>query len=255
MIGLRVVAVGWLMQIKILSRSWFNGALGVVWPMFFATSVFLMFGRAGTQHLISVAVGASLIGIWSSTSTSGAAAMQDQRFQGTLELLAVAPAPLAAALAPITLAMSTVGIYSMIATLAWGRLVFGISLSVARPGYFLLGIVVTVLCIGMFGFLLSVSVVRFRTAWAIGNLLEYPVWLICGFLVAPTALPGWVQPFSWILAPTWAVRAVREATFGGSPLAPLSVALALAAAYGAGGVLLSHWMVRSARKHATLALS
>ncbi len=255
MTALRVIAIGWLMQVKILSRSWFNGVLGVVWPMFFATSAFLMFGSSGKQQLISVAVGGSLIGIWSSTSTSGASAMQDQRFQGTLELLAAAPAPFAATLAPIMLAMSTVGLYSMIATLAWGRLLFGISLSVAQPGYFLLGILVTVICIGMFGFVLSVSVVRFREAWALGNMLEYPVWLICGFLVAPSALPGWVQPFSWVLAPTWAVRAVREATFGGSPLLPLCVALALAAVYGAGGVLLSRQMLRSARKHATLALS
>jgi ABC-2 type transport system permease protein len=255
MIGLRVIAIGWLMQVKMLSRSWFNGVLGVVWPMFFATTAFLMYGSRGSQQLISVAVGASLIGIWSSTSTSGASAMQDQRSQGTLELLAAAPAPFAATIAPITLAMSTIGIYSMIATLVWGRLLFGISLSVARPGYFLLGILVTVLCIGMLGFVLSVSVVRFRTAWAIGNMLEYPVWLICGFLVAPSALPGWVQPFSWVLAPTWAVRAVREATFGGSPLPSLGLALAMTAAYGVGGVLLSHRMLRSARKHATLALS
>lgn len=252
---LRVIAIGWLMQVKMLSRSWFNGVLGVVWPMFFATSAFLMFGRDSRQQLIWVAVGASLLGIWSSTSTSGASAMQDQRYQGTLELLAAAPVPLAATLAPVTLAMSTIGLYSMVATLAWGWLVFGIPLSVAQPGYFLLGIVVTVLCIGMFGFVLSVSVVRFRTAWAIGNLLEYPVWLICGFLVAPGAMPSWVQPFSWVLAPTWAVRAVREATFGGSPLASLGIALALAAVYGAGGVLLSRRMLRSARRHATLALS
>jgi ABC-2 type transport system permease protein len=255
MIGLRVIAVGWLMHVKMLSRSSFNGVLGVVWPMFFATSAFLMFGKGGSRQLISVAVGASLLGIWSSTSTSGASLMQDQRSYGTLELLAAAPAPFAATLAPITLALSTIGTYSMIATLAWGRLFFGISLNVAQPGYFLLGILVTVLSIGMFGFMLSVSVVRFRTAWAIGNMLEYPVWLICGFLIAPSALPGWVQPFSWVLAPTWAVRAVREATFGGSPLPSLGLALALAAAYGACGILLSHQLLRSARKHAKLALS
>lgn len=255
MSSLRIIAIGWLMQVKMLARSWFNGVLGVVWPMFFATSAFLMFGRDGKQQLISVAVGASLMGIWSSTSTAGASAMQTQRWQGTLELLAAAPAPLAAALAPITLAMSTVGIYSLIATLVWARLLFGISLTVAQPGYFLLGILVTVVCIGMFGFLLSVSVVRYRAAWAIGTMLQYPVWLVCGFLVAPSSLPGWVQPFSWVLAPTWAVRAMREATFGGSPVPSLGMALALAAAYGVGGVVLARLMLRSARRNATLALS
>ena len=57
----------------------------------------------------------------------------------------------------------------------------------------------TVVAIGMLGFLLAVSFVRYRTAWALGNLLEYPVWLICGFLVPLTLFPDWVRPISWVL--------------------------------------------------------
>ena len=41
----------------------------------------------------------------------------------------------------------------------------------------------TVVAIGMLGFLLAVSFVRFRAAWVLGNFFEYPVWLIGGFLV------------------------------------------------------------------------
>ena len=42
-----------------------------------------------------------------------------------------------------------------------------------------------------------------------------PVWLIAGFLVPLTLLPGWVRPISWLLAPTWGVDAIREAAQGG----------------------------------------
>jgi hypothetical protein len=31
-----------------------------------------------------------------------------------------------------------------------------------------------------------------------------------------TLLPAWVEPISWVLSPTWGIRAIREAAFGGN---------------------------------------
>jgi len=223
--------------------------------MFFSTSAFLMYGAGSGSKIVAVAVGGSMIGIWSATSTSGANTMQRERREGTLELLAAAPVHFAATMIPITLAMSTVGLYSMAATVIWARLLFGVSLPVAQPAAFGLAVAVTVLSVGMFGFLLSVTVVRFRSAWALGNMLEFPVWLVCGFLIPLSLLPGWVRPVSWVLAPTWGVRAVREAALGGSPWGAVALAAAVSTAYCAVGILLSHRMLASARMNATLALS
>lgn len=252
---LRVVGRGWLLQVKMLSRSWFDGLLSVIWPLFFATTAFLMYGARDDRALVSAAVGASVMGIWSSTSTSGAGAIQRERRQGTLELLAASPAPFPATMLPITLAMSTIGLYSMVATAVWARLLFGISPRVAHPWALVPAVIVTVAAVGMFGFLLSVSVVRFRAAWALGNMLEFPIWLVCGFLVPLSLLPSWVHPIAWVLAPTWGVRAIREAVLGGSPLPSISLAAAIAAAYGLAGALLSSRLLHSARASATLALS
>ena len=46
---------------------------------------------------------------------------------------------------PITLAMSTVGIYSLVATLVYGHFLFGIDLTVEHPLAFALAVVGTVL--------------------------------------------------------------------------------------------------------------
>ncbi len=151
--------------------------------------------------------------------------------------------------------MSAIGIYSMAATLAWGRLVFGIELHVSHPVLFCLAVPVTIVSIGACGFLLAVSFVRYRTAWALGNLLEYPVWLICGFLVPLTLFPGWVRPISWLLAPTWGMRGIREAALGGSALADTAVCAGLGAAYAILGVLIVERLLSSARRNATLALT
>jgi len=254
---LRLVLIAWWMQLKIRSRSAFDGLLGLVYPLFFATTIFLMYraGNAGDTALVSAAVGASVMGVWSATSTTAASSLQQERRQGTLELLVAAPSPFPLIIFPLTLSMATVGAYSMLATLLWGRFVFGIRIAVAQPLLFALAILVTVVAIGMLGFLLAVSSVRYRSAWALGNMLEMPVWLICGFLVPLSLLPGWLHPVAWVLAPTWGLDAIRAAAEGRSAWSSLGLCLLLTVGYGLIGALVSGRLVDSARRDAKLALT
>ena len=252
----RLLVVGWALQLKTMMRSAFNGVLSVVWPMFFATTAFFMY-RAGRDEatLLFASLGASVMGIWSATSTSASSVLQRERRHGTLELLAAAPANFAFVLLPISVAMSTVGLYSMVATLLWGHFVFGIDMHLVHPLLFFVAVPVTIAAVGALGFLLSVACVRYRTAWALGNALEYPVWLICGFLVPLALLPNWVGPISWVLAPTFGVRAIREAALGGTPIDDLLACAGLGLAYFTIGILLAETVLRMARKTAALQLS
>jgi ABC-2 type transport system permease protein len=253
---LRVLGVGWLFHVKMLMRSSFNSWLGVIYPLFFATIAFFMF-RAGDdpKPLLYASLGAAVMGIWSSTSTSAGAAMARERWHGTLELLVAAPVHFALVLLPVTIAMATIGIYSMAATLLWGRLAFGIELQIDDAAAFVLAVPATVISIGALGFLLAVAFVRFRQAWALGNMLEYPVWLVAGFLVPLSLFPGWVRPISWALAPTWGINAIREAAFGGPAWDDVGMALLLGAVYTALGIVLVQRALRAARVKGTLALT
>jgi ABC-2 type transport system permease protein len=255
--ALRLLGFGWALQLKMLSRSSFDGVLGVMWPLFFATIAFFMYrSGGGTQPLLYASLGASVMGVWSSTSVAASSAVQRERWVGTLELLVAAPVHFSLVMLPITIAMSTIGIYSMVTTLVWGRLLFGIDVHIAHPLLFCLSVPATIVSIGTLGFLLSVTVVRYRTAWALGNMFEYPVWLVCGFLVPLSLFPGWVRPISWLLAPTWGVRAIRESALGGgSPLADIGMCAALGIGYALAGVLLVETVLRSARSNATLSLT
>jgi ABC-2 type transport system permease protein len=251
----RLLLVGWLLHFKMLSRSSFNSVLGIVYPLFFATVAFFMYREGSPHALLYASLGASVMGIWATTSTAAGGALQRERWHGTLELLVAAPAHFSLVMLPVTLAMSTIGVYSMAATLLWGRLVFGIELHIEHLFVFCVAVVVTIVAVGMCGFLLAVTFVRYRTAWALGNLLEYPVWLICGFLVPLSLFPGWVLPFSWVLAPTWGMRAIREAALGGPALTDLGMCALLGAIYTAIGVLIVGRLLDAARRRATLALT
>jgi ABC-2 type transport system permease protein len=254
--SLRVVGLAWLMHVKMMSRSTFDGLLAVLWPLFFATVAFFMFRSGhGSSTLGPIGLAAAVMGIWTATSVPASSALQRERWFGTLELLVVAPRHLALILLPITLAASTIGLYCVAGTLLWARVLFGIHITIVHPLLFGIGLIAMVVTIGTLGFLMAVCFVGSRRAWSIGAALEYPIWLICGFLVPVSILPGWVQPISWALGPTWGMRAIREAAYGGAPLGPLLLALALAGIYLAVGVAVLRVVLDSARRHATLSLA
>jgi ABC-2 type transport system permease protein len=256
MAALRLLGFAWLLHVKMMSRSAFDGFLAILWPLFFATVAFFMFRTGhGASTLGPIGLAAAVMGIWTATSTPASAALQRERWAGTLELLVVAPRHLALILLPITLAASTIGLYCVAGTLIWARILFGIQITIVHPLLFAAGLIVTVATIGALGFLMAVCFVGSRRAWAIGSALEYPVWLVCGFLVPVSLLPGWVQPISWALGPTWGMRAIREAAYGGNPLGSLLLCIALAAVYLGIGVLVLRRVLDSARKHATLSLA
>ncbi|MFN0155038.1 MAG: ABC transporter permease [Gaiella sp.] len=252
----RLLALGWLYNLKMLARSAFDGILGILYPLFFATVAFLMFRVSGdATTLLYASLGSAVMGVWSSTSTTAGTALQRQRWQGTLELLVAAPVHFSLVMLPVTIAMTTIGLYSMVATIAWGRLLFGIGVHIEHPFAFALSTLGIVLAIGMTGFLFAVAFARFRQAWALGNMLEYPVWLIGGFLVPLGLLPSFVRPISWVLAPTWGMNAIREAALGGTPWADLVICLAIGSGYVLVGVVVLDGVLRAARVRATLALT
>jgi ABC-2 type transport system permease protein len=177
-----------------------------------------------------------------------------ERQGGTLELLVAAPTPLTRVLIPTTLALSTVGLYCVAATFLWERWVFGVQLAVADWPLFLASVVITALSLALFGFFLSVTAVRYRVSWSLGAALEYPGWLICGFVVPLALLPAWVRPLSWAIPTTWGMAAIRDAALGVSPWGHLGLCVAVGLVYAAGAAYLSRVLVDSARRHASLAL-
>jgi ABC-2 type transport system permease protein len=251
----RLLFFGTWLQLKIRSRSAFDGLLAIIYPLFFATTVFLMFREGRPGALVGAAVGASAMGVWSAVSTTASTALQSERRQGTLELLVASPTAFPLIVVPITVSMAITGLWSLVATLLWGRWVFGIDVHIDDPVGFAGAAVATALSIALVGYLLAVSAVRYRSAWALGTALEFPVWLICGFLIPIAELPGWVRPVSWLLPPTWGVSAIKAAALGRSPWGDIVVCLLAGFAYATLATLLSVRLLRSARAAATLSLT
>jgi ABC-2 type transport system permease protein len=253
----RVLWAGWKFYVKSLTLSGFFILTSVLQPIIFATIAFLMFrAGSGEQTLLYVALGSGMMGIWSSTLFGSGGAIQWQRWQGTLEYLIAVPPPFVQIIVPLTLATSTIGLYSLTATLFWGRIFFGVPFDIEHPVLFAIAIPATVIGLGLLGLVMAASFILWRSgANALSNLLEYPVWLATGLLVPIALLPSWVEPISWALAPTWGVRAIREAAVGGEPLGPTLLCMGLGLVYLVVGTVLLGYFERLARERATLSLT
>jgi ABC-2 type transport system permease protein len=88
------------------------------------------------------------------------------------------------------------------------------------------------------------------------NALEFPVYILCGFLFPIAMLPGWALPISVILPPYWAARALHLTSSGDGNLQELLLSWGLLLFFSALYVLVSRWlfvrMLDKARRDATL---
>src|SRR4026208_1955596 len=103
--GARLFWASLVFHLKGLAQSSFFLVIGVITPVVLATIAFYLFQSGGqSESLLCAALGAGLMGIWSTTLFGSGGAIQWQRWQGTLELLIAAPTPFVCVLLPLTLA-------------------------------------------------------------------------------------------------------------------------------------------------------
>jgi len=252
----RLLWTGLLFRVRELIVSRWFLLLCFLQPVIFATIAFYMFkagGRPGT--LLYAALGAGMMGIWSSTLFGSGGALQWNRWQGTLELLVAAPPPFIVVLLPLTLATSVTGAYSLAATLGWGWLLFDVPLHLVHPLAFVVAVPAAVFSLGLMGLLMASSFILYRHANALSNLLEYPVWVATGLIFPLALLPDWVTPLSWLLAPRWGIDAIRHAALGGDVWFPVAMCAATGTAYPVLAAAFLRIFARAARARATLALT
>ena len=241
---------------KQLTRSALFVFTSLIEPLIMATIAFYTAKAGGKpEALFFMAIGAGVMGIWSSTLFGSGGVISWQRWEGTLELLVASPPPLLVIVVPLTIATATIGIYSLSATLLWGWLLFDIPFHLVHPVLFVIALPAGVISMGLLGLLIAATFVLYREANALSNMLEFPIALVTGLLFTTALLPTWSHPIGWVLAPTWAVNAIRESALGGSPVMAIVLCFVLGAVY----IVVASWFLRvlevKAREKGTLSLA
>ncbi len=137
-------------------------------------------------------------------------------------------------------------------------LIFDFQLTVAYPFLFFISLLLTVLALISMGLVIAplMSTNPGATVWA--NALEFPMFIVGGFLFPVILLPIWTTPISYVLAPFWAAQALHATSSGGASLRYVLQCWALLFGFSVAYWFISAWLfrvlLRRAREEATLGL-
>jgi len=256
--NLRVVRTAFELDIKQQAVDLFMIFGVLIQPLLIAImAIYMLKGRDASRG-VYVVVGSGMTGLWTSLLFRGTFNINGERWLGTLEGIVASPTSLGTVVIGKTLASVSVSLLSMIFSYGLAALIFHFPVSIAQPVPFFASLLVTMLAFISFGLLISplMAVNLSLTGWV--NALEYPMYILGGFLFPILMLPDWTNPISYMLAPYWAARVLHATSRGGATLPEILLSwgmmLLLAGIYMVISYRLFRIVLHRARVDATLSL-
>jgi ABC-2 type transport system permease protein len=184
----------------------------IIAPFVFTTVALTLFQDSTGPFGLYAVLGGGMMGMWGNTIYSSGYAIDFEKWQGTLEEVFVAPSKLLHVMTGRAISNALFGLTNMVAVLLIGTFGFRISLGIADPLLFSVSLILTLLSVSALGLIFASSFVLSRSAQALTNGLEIPLYIVSGSMFPIALLPFWVHPAAYILGPTWGVDAIRLAT-------------------------------------------
>jgi ABC-2 type transport system permease protein len=173
---------------------------------------------------------------------------------GTLETLMMTPTPLTHVIMGRTLFNCLLGLLDALIVFLLAEVVLDASVTLVDPAAFFLALLLTLLSLSTVGLLFSGLFVFTRASSAVMQILEFPIYMLCGAILPVTALPEVLRPISCAIAPSWGVDALRVSAGleVGNPMgwgfaADIMAMLAISVAYLALSVMVFRCLDRKAR--------
>ncbi len=230
----------------------------LIQPLIVAMLALWMLQGKGGDYVIFVVVGSGMTGLWTSVLFISGNSITAERWTGTLEMLVGVPTPIQVVVFGKNLANVVQSLSSMVVSYVLAGLLFGYAPHVEQPVLFVISLFFAVIAYICFGLILAPAFVLNPNVQRWQNGMEFPVYILCGFLFPVTLLPGWTTPFSYLLAPYWAARALHETSSGGAGLEEVAFSWGMMIFFSILYLMISQQMFRRlvfrARVDATLSM-
>ena len=185
-------------------------------PIIIAVLALWMLKDKGAGYAMFVVVGSGLTGLWSSLLFISGNSINAERWSGTLETLVGMPTPFEVIVFGKNLANVIQSLISMVLGYFVAAWLFGYSLAIQQPVLFLVSILMTIFAFICLALIIAPIFVMNPGVRSFQNAMEFPVYVLCGFLFPIALLPGWIGPVSYLLPPYWAARALHGASTAGA---------------------------------------
>lgn len=186
-------------------------------PIIIALLGLWMLKDKGPDAAMFVVVGSGLTGLWSSLLFISGGSINSERWSGTLESLVAVPTPFEVIVFGKNLGNVIQSLLSMVLGYVVAAFAFGYSLDIQQPLLFVISLVLAIIAFICFGLIIAPVFVMNPNVRAWQNAMEFPVYVLGGFLFPIALLPGWTTPISYLLPPYWAAVALHGTSTGGAP--------------------------------------
>ena len=123
-------------------------------------------------------------------------------------------------------------------------------MTIAEPGLFAISLIFTVISFVCFGLVIAPVFVLNPDVQRWQNGLEFPVYILGGFLFPIALLPGWTTPLSYLLAPYWAARALHATSSSGTDFGEVVLCWGMMGLFSVIYVIVSRWLFRAMLRRA-----
>ena len=213
--GPRVLAASFRLTVLMFSADpqWIISSLMA--PVVFALAAFEMYRFSSPVLVLFSILGAGMMSMWAQTLYgSGWATGQDREF-GTLEPTLGAPVSYVWVVGGRVVWNTISGLIGGAVVLAVVGGAYGAPLPIRDPLTFVALFLLVMAALSTVGLLFSAVFVYSRYAGFVQNIGEFAFYVVTGCMFPVALLPGWTLPVSLAFPPTWALDALRSATFPG----------------------------------------
>ncbi len=178
-------------------------------PFVFATVALIMFRDSPSTNTTYIVVAAGIMGMWGSTLLGAGYSVVIERYFGTLQYLFASPSSLEEIIAGKALTSAVMGLWNLVFVFVIAIVFFRVDIEIMHPFVFVLALILCLFSFSALGILLSTLFVLSRSAAALGNILEFAAFVVCGIMYPLSFLPVWIRPLSYVLTPTWGAHILR----------------------------------------------
>ncbi|MEU6172371.1 ABC transporter permease [Streptantibioticus parmotrematis] len=162
------------------------------------------------QTAARAALAPPLIGLWSMALVVAGEMISQDRAWGTLEPVIAAPAGLVLVVFGRIAAVVVTGLAAFAETWLVAKVLFGLTITVAHPGWFALTLAASVVAMAGTASVMSAVFVLARSARTYQNTLSYPFYLLGGVVLPASQLPEWLRPLTRVVFLSWASDLLRD---------------------------------------------
>lgn len=203
-----------LQIIQSFSRSMFKFTI-IASPIFTGLLLGFVYAEKSSQDFVSyVMIGTATTTMWLSIAFSSAGDIARERYMGALQQVFNSPQDFYYIMFGKVLGNTILGTISMILSFIFVNLIFNVPIEIVAPYTFFTIFIISILSYMSIAQMLAGLLAISRQTRMLMNSMDFPIFLLTGSIFPISILPKFLQVFSYLLSPTYAIHLLRMCVRG-----------------------------------------